>query len=135
MAPSKSSSDQILTPLELQIMQALWKLGDCTVQSVQENLLIEPKLAYTTVQTMLNVLHRKGKVRRRLKGRAFEYRAVVTQEKATRYAVRDLVHRMFGGSAEGLLMALVDTRQISPKKIAELATKLDREDKEESEHE
>src|ERR1700730_10407527 len=63
---SKGRSQQQLTPLELQIMNVLWDSGPSNVQSVQEKLSGSPKLAYTTVQTMLNVLHRKGRVRRRL---------------------------------------------------------------------
>ena len=59
--------------LELQIMQMLWKNGPSTVQSVQQSLAGDP-LAYTTVQTMLNILQRKGKVKRKLLGKAYEYR-------------------------------------------------------------
>ncbi len=51
-----------LTPLELEIMHVLWETGPANVQSVQQHL--ERELAYTTVQTMLNILHRKGKVKR-----------------------------------------------------------------------
>ena len=56
----KGKSQQQLTPLELQIMNVLWDCGPSNVQSVRERLAGPPKLAYTTVQTMLNVLHRKG---------------------------------------------------------------------------
>src|ERR1700722_18560768 len=89
-----------LTPLELQIMQVLWREGPSNVQHVQKSLPAGMELAYTTVQTMLNVLQRKGRVRRTLKGRAFTYRAVVSEEKVLGHAVRDLVDRMFGGSSE-----------------------------------
>lgn len=111
-----------LTPLELQVMQVLWKLGPCNVTGVQAGL--EQDLAYTTVQTMLNILHRKGKVKRRLRGRAFEYMATVSEAKASRHAVRDLVDRVFGGSAEDLVISLVKTRQIDAKTLAELTRRL-----------
>ena len=55
-----------LTPLEFQIMQVLWREGPSNVRQVQRNL-SELDLAYTTVQSMLNVLQRKGRVRRALK--------------------------------------------------------------------
>ncbi len=67
----RKQSDQ-LTPLELEIMQVLWETGAANVQTVQQQLARE--LAYTTVQTMLNVLHRKGKVTRKLKEKAYFYR-------------------------------------------------------------
>ena len=111
-----------LTKLELQIMQVIWKQGASTVTAVQENL--PQDLAYTTVQTMLNILHRKGKLRRDLHGRAFTYAATVSEAKASTHALRDLIDRMFGGSSEELVMSLIKSRQIDAKKIAELTRRL-----------
>ncbi len=118
----------VLTKLELQIMQVIWRLGPSNVTAVQEGL--EQDLAYTTVQTMLNILQRKGKLKRTLRGRAFEYSATVTEAKASTNAVRDLVDRMFGGSSEDLVMSLIKSRQIDPKKIAELTKRLAKEEAE-----
>src|ERR1700733_12663814 len=115
----KGKSQQQLTPLELQIMNVLWDCGASNVQSVQEKL--SPKLAYTTVQTMLNVLHRKGRVRRRLQGRAFDYTAVLTRDKAASNAIGDMIDRLFAGSVDGLLMSLVKSQQLDPKKLQELS--------------
>jgi predicted transcriptional regulator len=112
-----------MTPLELKIMQVLWRLGPSAVQAVQQEL--EGELAYTTVQTMLNVLERKGRVTRRLQGRAFEYRAAVTEEKTLGTAVADLVERMFGGSPEELVMSLVKSRQLDAGRLAKLSERLD----------
>lgn len=104
-----------LTPLELEIMQVLWDEGACTVAEVRPKL--KGELAYTTVQTMLNVLLRKGKVSRVQEGRAFRYKAAVNRRRASGSAVEDLVRRMFGGSAEALLMAMVDSRQIGSEEL------------------
>ena len=114
---------ETLTKLELQIMQVIWKRGTSNVNAVQAGL--EQPLAYTTVQTMLNILHRKGKLKRRLRGRAYEYSAKVTEAKALHHAVRDLVDRMFGGSSEELVMSLIKSRQIDAGKIARLSKELD----------
>ena len=116
---------ETLTKLELQIMQVIWKRGTSNVGEVQEGL--EQELAYTTVQTMLNILERKGKLKRKLRGRAYEYSAVVTEAKALHHAVRDLVDRMFGGSSEELVMSLIKSKQIDAAKIAKLSKKLDEE--------
>jgi BlaI family penicillinase repressor len=115
-----------LTKLELQVMQVVWKLGNATVTAVQEGL--EQPLAYTTVQTMLNILERKGKLTRELRGRAFVYSATVSEAKASRHAVRDLVDRMFGGSSEELVMSLMKSGQIDAKKIAKLSKRLEQEE-------
>ena len=114
-----------LTKLELQIMQVIWKLGPSNVNAVQAEM--EQPLAYTTVQTMLNILQRKGKLKRRLRGRAYEYSATVTEAKASGHAVRDLIDRMFGGSSEELVMSLIKSKQIDAKKIAELSRRLEEE--------
>jgi predicted transcriptional regulator len=120
MAGRKKGSHS-LTPLELLIMQVLWRQGPSNVLAVQQNLPSDSNLAYTTVQTMLNVLHRKGRVRRTLKGRAYEYRAVASKEKVLGQAVLDLVERMFGGSSEDLVMSLIKSRQVDPARIADLS--------------
>jgi BlaI family transcriptional regulator, penicillinase repressor len=100
-------------------MNALWEKGPSTVQSVQENLPGE-RLAYTTVQTMLNILERKGRVKRKLIGKAYEYRSELSRDKATREALVDMVDRMFGGSVDALLMTLVKGRQLDAQKLAKL---------------
>jgi predicted transcriptional regulator len=107
-----------LTPLELEIMHVLWNEGASNVQSVQQQL--ERELAYTTVQTMLNILHRKGKVKRILKDRAYFYSPVVTRSHVVGNHLTDLVERLFGGSAESLVMSLVETKHLTPKKLARL---------------
>ncbi len=107
-----------LTKLELKIMQVIWRCGEGTVSAVQEQL--KPPLAYTTVQTMLNILERKGKLRRALAGRAYVYSAAETQAKAVGQGVRDLVDRMFGGSSEELVMSLLRSGEIDAKRLAEL---------------
>ncbi|MCC7498614.1 MAG: BlaI/MecI/CopY family transcriptional regulator [Bryobacterales bacterium] len=117
----KKQSDQ-LTPLELEIMKVLWDAGSATVQTVQERLPIEPRLAYTTVQTMLNLLKKKGKVHRVHKPgeRAFLYAPAVSRHSAVGQLVGDLVDRLFGGSAEGLVMSMVEQRYLKPEDLDKL---------------
>jgi predicted transcriptional regulator len=94
-----------LTPLELKIMQVLWVAGPCTVAEVQ-------------------VLLRKSKVKRVPEGRAYRYQPAISRERAAGSAVHDLVKRMFGGSNEALLMAMVDARQISAAELERIAQRL-----------
>jgi predicted transcriptional regulator len=114
-----------LTPLELEIMHVLWEQGTANVQTVQRNL--KRELAYTTVQTVLNILHRKGKVQRALKDRAYFYEPVVSRNHVTHEHMSDIVDRLFGGSAESLVMSLVETKQLTPKKLARLQKLLEEE--------
>jgi predicted transcriptional regulator len=114
-----------LTPLELEIMHVLWEAGPANVQTVQQQLARE--LAYTTVQTMLNILHRKGKVKRTLKDRAYFYEPAVSRSQATSQHLGDIVDRLFGGSAESLVMSLVETKHLTPKTLARLHKLLEEE--------
>src|SRR5215510_12454416 len=107
-----------LTPLELEIMQVLWETGAANVQTVQQGLKREQ--AYTTVQTMLNILHRNGKVKRALKDRAYYYKPAVSRRQVVRHAVNDLVEHLFGGSVESLVMSLVETKHLDAEKLARL---------------
>ncbi len=111
-----------LTPLELEIMKVLWDTGPANVLAVQQGLSGGP--AYTTVQTMLNVLLRKGKVKRTLKGRAFIYRPALSRADAAKTAVRDLIDRMFAGSAESLVLGLLESKELSPEKLRRIEARL-----------
>ena len=113
----RKKSDR-LTPLELEIMQVLWAQGPSNVQTVQREL--KRDLAYTTVQTMLSVLLRKNKVTRTLKDKAHIYRPAVSCSQVSGHAVGDLIDRLFGGSAENLVMNLIETRHLTPAKLARL---------------
>jgi BlaI family transcriptional regulator, penicillinase repressor len=119
LVPPHNRSRQ-LTRLELLIMSVLWDLGPATVQEVQKKLGVKPKLAYTTVQTMLNVLLRKGRVTRTLEGKAYRYCAVFSRAKAITQSLNDLVDRLFGGSVEALAMNLLDHRELDRSKLERL---------------
>jgi BlaI family transcriptional regulator, penicillinase repressor len=117
--PRRKSPELTLTPLELEIMKVLWETGPANVQTVQAKI-ENRELAYTTVQTMLNVLHRKGKVKRQLKDRAYLYRPVLSRRKAVSQAVGDMLERFFGGSADDLVLNLVESRQLTPERLAQI---------------
>lgn len=116
---SDKKTDQ-LTPLELEVMDVLWETGPANVQTVLGGM--KRKLAYTTVQTMLNILHKKKKVNRTLKERAYYYRPTVSRGQVVKNSVNEIIEKMFGGSAEELVMNLVETKHITPEKLAKLHT-------------
>ena len=99
-------------------MHVLWETGAANVQTVQQQL--KRELAYTTVQTMLNILHRKGKVKRTLKDRAYFYQPEVSRGQVISQTIGDMVERLFGGSAENLVMSLVETKHLSAEKLDRL---------------
>jgi predicted transcriptional regulator len=105
-------------------MRVLWESGAGNVQKVLQGLTGEPQLAYTTVQTTLNVLQRKGKVKRKLVGRAYEYSAIVSQEAADSHAIKDVLQKVFRGSVDDLLLSLVRSKQLDAQRLAALQAKL-----------
>ena len=112
-----------LTPLELEIMNVLWETGPANVQTVQQKL--GRPLAYTTVQTMLNVLHRKGHANRTLKQKAFFYRPSTSRSDVVKQTMHDVVDKLFEGSATNLVMSLVQTNQISLEELDKLRDLID----------
>ena len=68
----------------------------------------------------VNTMNRKGKVKRKLLGKAYEYRPVLGRDKALREAASDMLDRMFGGSVEALLMSLVKSSQLDADKLAKV---------------
>jgi len=117
-----------LTPLELEIMKVLWETGPANVQTVQQTL--GRPLAYTTVQTVLNVLHRKGHVKRSLKQKAYFYRPSSLRDDVVKQTVGDVVDKLFAGSTGSLVMTLVETKQLSTEELARLRAMLDEADDE-----
>src|ERR1044072_8286145 len=107
-----------LTPLKLQIIQMRWETGPANVQTVQQKL--KRDLAYTTVQTMLNILERKGKAKRTLKNRAHFSKPAVSRKQVVPKHITDVVDRLFGGTAESLVISLVETKHLTPEKLARL---------------
>ena len=120
----RRKSDRV-TPLELEVLHVLWAKGSANVQMVQREL--KRDLAYTTVQTILTVLHRKGIVKRTLRDKAYVYRPAVSQSKLTGHAVTELIDRWFGGSPEGLVMSMLEARHLTPKRLARINSMVDKD--------
>jgi BlaI family transcriptional regulator, penicillinase repressor len=122
--PARGKSGAVLTPLELEIMNVLWETGSGNVQAVQQKLR-GGELAYTTVQTMLNVLQRKGKVKRKLQDRAYVYSPVLSRQNAVTHALGDMLERFFGGSADSLVLSLVEAKHLTPERLARIQKALE----------
>ena len=94
-------------------MKVVWSAGASTVRGVYEALLERRKIAYTTVMTMMNILEQKGYLKKTQKDRAYVYQATKPQKQVIRGMVREFVDRVFNGSAEPLLLHLVEDRRLS----------------------
>jgi predicted transcriptional regulator len=98
-----------LSKLELQIMDALWKNGPCSVREIQESLPAKKRPAYTTVQTMVYRLEVKKALRRVKKiATANIFEAAVSREAAERRLIDDLIG-LFGGRSRPIMAHLIES--------------------------
>lgn len=104
-----------LTPQELEIMKVVWPLGKATVRDVYEALRTRRDIAYTTVQTMMNLLEGKGHLAKSPGPKAQLYAPTKPQAQVESGMVRDFVTRMFDGSARPLLVHLAKDSSLSAK--------------------
>jgi predicted transcriptional regulator len=131
-----------LTAQELEIMKAIWSRGQATVREVYDALRARrtadstpPRKgraagtpAYTTVQTMMNILETKGHLKRVPGDKAHVYAPVRPQQIVVRSMVREFVNRVFDGSARPLLVHLLKEKGLSDRERRELQKLLDKEE-------
>src|SRR5215470_12858463 len=108
-----------LTKPELQIMEALWRRGPCSIREIHESLPAKKRLAYTTVQTMVYRLEVKKAVRRVKKiSTAFIFEAAVSREAAERKLIDDLL-ALFGGRSRPIIAHLVESGSVTLEDVRE----------------
>jgi len=114
-----------LTPAQLEIMNLFWEHGELGVAQVWRLLGERRRVARNTVQTMLTRLVEKGWLQARPEGAAFLFRASRPRKSTMRGMVAQLVDTAFGGSASGLIMALLDARRLSPDEVQRIRELID----------
>jgi BlaI family penicillinase repressor len=118
-----------LTEQELEIMKIVWQRERVTVRDVYEDLLERRKVAYTTVMTMMKILAQKKYLRKSQEDRAYVYQPTKPKNQVIKGMVREFVNRVFNGSAEPLLVHLMEDRKLSGKDLEEISRMI-REDRE-----
>ncbi len=110
------------TELELEILKVLWDDSPLPVREVRARLEAEADrpLAHSSVITMLNIMHRKGFLRRRKQGKAFLFSPKVKKENVTGGIMGDLLSRVFNGSPSELVLNLLETADLDSDELAEL---------------
>src|SRR3954466_12799176 len=110
-----------LTGQELEIMKIVWERESVTVRDVYEALLERRKVAYTTVMTMMKILEQKKYLKKSQAERAYVYRPAQPKRQVVGAMVREFVTRVFNGSAEPLLVHLVEEHGLSQEDVQEIA--------------
>src|SRR5918993_1879044 len=117
-----------LTAQELEIMKAIWSRGQATVREVYDGLREQRTVAYTTVQTMMNILETKGHLKKEPGDKAQVYVPVRPQQAVVKSMVREFVERVFDGSARPLLVHLLNEKGLTERERKELQRLLDKGD-------
>ncbi len=116
------------TELELEILKVLWKEAPLPVREVRARLEADAArtLAHSSVITMLNIMHRKGYVRRRKVGKAFLFTPKVTEGDVAGGMIGDLVARAFGGSRSAMVLNLLEAADLDAEELAEVRKLINR---------
>lgn len=120
MERARSNRLTELGELQLAVLQHLWRLGRGTVYDVLDGFPEEERPRYTTVLTVLRGLEEKGLVEHTERDRAYVFRPTTDVAQVRRRVVSDLLNRVFGGSPQELVAALMQVEGITPKVAAEL---------------
>ena len=108
-----------LTPLELQIMEALWNQGKLSIREIQEAFAGDGRPAYTTIQTTVYRLEEKGALRRVRKiSNAHIFEAVTSRSEASGRLIDDLLSA-FGGRTQPVMAHLVESGKLTRADIKE----------------
>ena len=113
-----------ITDRQFAALRVLWDYGSLTVRQLMEHLPRGQRQPYTTALGLLQNMEKAGLVRHQEEGVTYRYEAAVSRQEGTSGLLRDFVARFFRGSAEALVLGLVDTQELSPKDLREIETKL-----------
>jgi BlaI family transcriptional regulator, penicillinase repressor len=131
MASTHLKRPKGLGEVEQMVMDHVWAHGPCSAESCREALLATRPLKESTVRTILSRLEHKGFVSHEVKGRAYIYRAAEARQNVAVRAVKSIIDRFCGGSAEELVVGMVDHAVIDREQLERLARKIAQEKTEE----
>ena len=120
------------TELELAILKVIWEQGPQRVREVRQGLRPTRKLAYTTVMTMMNIMVDKGYLSRQKQGPSYVYQPEVSRKTTVRRILRDMVNRVFDGSAAAVMVNLLESADLDEAETRKLRQLLKRKSGEET---
>jgi len=125
-------SSRYPTELELEILKVLWRDGPAPVRDVRDALAGFRELAYTSVMTIMNIMTKKGYLKRTKQGGRYVYSTKITEKSISRRMLSDLVDRVFDGSAVAVMLNLLETSDVDEAELKQLRQIIKRKIREES---
>src|SRR6202034_2141548 len=113
-----------LGEVEQMVMDYVWAHGPCSAESCREALAATRPMKDSTVRTVLRRLEQKAFLSHEIEGRTFIYRAAENRQNVAVRAVKSIIDRFCGGSAEELVVGLVNRDGIDRHQLERLARKV-----------
>jgi BlaI family transcriptional regulator, penicillinase repressor len=124
MVSEKPKRPKGLGQVEQVVMDFLWSRGPCSAESCREALRATRPMKESTVRTILRRLEQKGFVTHETEGRTYIYRAAEGRQNVAVRAVKNIIDRFCGGSAEELVIGMVDNAVLDRELLGRLAEKI-----------
>jgi predicted transcriptional regulator len=112
--------DNLLTPLELKVMNILWSLKKGFVKDIISQWPDDPLPAYNTVSTIVRILEKKGFVAHESFGRSHQYLPALTRGRYQKRLLRNVMDNVFSGSLTGMVSSLLDQNSVSEHELQAL---------------
>jgi predicted transcriptional regulator len=104
----------------MEILQVLWEKGPSTVREVHE-IVNEPRgMAYTTTLKVMQVMHEKELVTRDDSARSHRFKAAIERDRTRQSMLKQLIDRVFGGSAEELVLSALGAAKVKPDELQQI---------------
>src|SRR5262249_13129314 len=116
-----------ITDRQFTALPILWEHGPLTVREFMAHLPRGSRLPYTTVLGLLQNMEKAGLVTHQEEGLTYRFVPTVSHQEATGTLLRDFLARFFRGSAEALVLGLVDSQELSPDDLRDIEAKLNRQ--------
>jgi BlaI family transcriptional regulator, penicillinase repressor len=113
-----------LGEVEQAVMDYVWASGPCSSEECREALASTRPMKESTIRTVLRRLEQKGYIEHSVNGRTFIYRAAEPRQNVVARAVKNLIDRFCGGSAEEFVIGMVDNEVIDRKQFERIARKI-----------
>lgn len=126
-----SSGKSKLTPVEWEIMEAVWRIGDSpSVRDVVDNEYANGEKAYTTIQTIMNTLEKKGLLIRKKIGLVNFYTPVKSRDQMVKTEMSQMIARIFNGSVPAMAHSLFDFEDLTLQELSAIKSMLNEKEKE-----
>jgi len=108
------------TESELEVLQLLWKLGPCSVRTINEELNKKREVGYTTTLKIMQIMNEKGLVSRDTNSRTHIYQSTLKEKDTKQGLLKEFISNTFNGSAKNLVMQALGGSKTSQKELEEI---------------